>query len=1040
VSEVVLGIQLTADGKQLVGEVRVSAEELKKLREEVGKNASEAQKFNNEQKNLSSTFWESAKAIGAVALAYQAFSVVKDYIKDAALLNARYQELGVTMAAVGRNAGYGRGEMEAAAAGVQKLGITMNESRESVSRLVLAQINLADASKLARVAQDVAIIGAVNSSEAFGRLVYAIQSGQHEMLKTLGINVNFEDSYKKLSAQLKVTTGQLTEQEMTQARANAVLEAGTRYADLYKEAMGTASKQIRSLARYEEDLKNLRGQVFNEALIIAVNTYTDALKDANEETRRLGEQGKLKEWGRDLIRIFAFLGDQFQAFKIVAVELATPIERLARNIYTLGAAGSIVAGPGSLAEKGAALNQLTAESQAYYKGLDQRLAANRNPTSMTAEADKFFAQRDADAARSQQRDLIEAFTGSGLAGPPAPGPRPTGKAVGGADMRDYVRSLKEQLEITKQNTLEEKVLFELEEKRWKHATPALKEQAIEYAKQLDARRLDLEIQKSELASAELLAAASRKNEAAIQAEADAITKRFQSANQTIKQIEFETSLIGLSNEKRETSIALHALETSGLDKESEAYKNFAEKLKDAISDKNAAQLQEDMKKKSLDEWKDLWSTVERTGKDAFVHLMSDGTSAFQSIGQAIKTSVIDLLYQLTARKWIINIGTSVAGSMGLSTAANAAGTGGGGGLGGLSSLGNLFSGGGVGSMVQSLGVSFGSQGIADIGTFLSESGIGTAIPYVGAALALASAFGLFGGGGTPAVGTGYKFSGGYSRGGGVTDLSVLGLTNVGPDVLRSDKWKTKLTPAIGGAVDDMERLAGMMGLDTSALSEPLKFKFKTGMVGDDKIIAAAIGAVTDSLALKLLPHLKDFAQANESLTQTFTRLAAATEQLRGQQEQSEGQLRGLVSGMPAALGITALQQYQNTLAVSDYLAPTDRLGAARSQYADLLGRAGAGDLSAVQAFPGVAQQLLGIGRDTFASGPEFADLMREVNRDLSDVLGHQQELQTDILSGIDVTIQQAAQDQIGELRRGFKAVTDELQAVQDELRRLREVA
>lgn len=37
------------------------------------------------------------------------------------------------------------------------------------------------------------------------------------------------------------------------------------------------------------------------------------------------------------------------------------------------------------------------------------------------------------------------------------------------------------------------------------------------------------------------------------------------------------------------------------------------------------------------------------------------TSAMESIGQSIKTAIIDTLYQLTVRKWIVNIGASIGG-------------------------------------------------------------------------------------------------------------------------------------------------------------------------------------------------------------------------------------------------------------------------------------------------------------------------------------------------------------------------------------------
>lgn len=69
-------------------------------------------------------------------------------------------------------------------------------------------------------------------------------------------------------------------------------------------------------------------------------------------------------------------------------------------------------------------------------------------------------------------------------------------------------------------------------------------------------------------------------------------------------------------------------------------------------------------KKQGAEWDKMWASVEHTGKQAFVQLMTGGKSAFEAIGQALKTSVIDLLYEMTMKKWIIDIGTTAKNASG----------------------------------------------------------------------------------------------------------------------------------------------------------------------------------------------------------------------------------------------------------------------------------------------------------------------------------------------------------------------------------------
>ena len=70
----------------------------------------------------------------------------------------------------------------------------------------------------------------------------------------------------------------------------------------------------------------------------------------------------------------------------------------------------------------------------------------------------------------------------------------------------------------------------------------------------------------------------------------------------------------------------------------------------------------------------LFDAFDNTAHDVFVNIFNDGSNAFKKLGQSLKAGLIDVLYQLTLKRWIINIGASVTGLGGV-TAANAAGTG-----------------------------------------------------------------------------------------------------------------------------------------------------------------------------------------------------------------------------------------------------------------------------------------------------------------------------------------------------------------------------
>lgn len=226
---------------------------------------------------LSKTFDALKGYILAAAAALAAFKLI-DFIKDATLAAARAETLGVAMRVVGNNAGYTGAQMDAYEKQVRSMGIATIEARESLTKMAGAQMDLSKASGLARVAQDAAVIGGINSSDAFARMIQGIRSGETEVLKTIGINVQFEQAYKKSAAALGKNADALTAQEKVAARLNAVMEYGVNISGAYEAAMGTTGKQITSLKRYYDDLKIAFGEAFSPALGVMIEMLTAGLK------------------------------------------------------------------------------------------------------------------------------------------------------------------------------------------------------------------------------------------------------------------------------------------------------------------------------------------------------------------------------------------------------------------------------------------------------------------------------------------------------------------------------------------------------------------------------------------------------------------------------------------------------------------------------------------------------------------------------------------------------------------------------------------
>ena len=74
----------------------------------------------------------------------------------------------------------------------------------------------------------------------------------------------------------------------------------------------------------------------------------------------------------------------------------------------------------------------------------------------------------------------------------------------------------------------------------------------------------------------------------------------------------------------------------------------------------------------LEEQKKVWESIDKTAHDTFVSIFDSGKSSFDRLRDTLKNGLLDMLYQMTIKKWIMNISASV-GLGGTSELAQAAG-------------------------------------------------------------------------------------------------------------------------------------------------------------------------------------------------------------------------------------------------------------------------------------------------------------------------------------------------------------------------------
>ncbi|MFI8616482.1 hypothetical protein ACIGHN_13355 [Acidovorax sp. NPDC077693] len=175
-------------------------------------------------------------------------------------------------------------------------------------------------------------------------------------------------------------------------------------------------------------------------------------------------------------------------------------------------------------------------------------------------------------------------------------------------------------------------------------------------------------------------------------------------------------------------------------------------------------------------WTDLWSSVDRTAHDVWTNIWEGGSNVFKKLGQTIKATVLDLLYQLTVRPFIIQLGTSIFGS-GFGAAAQAAG---GGGFNVMGNIGNVVSAGMnllTDGVSASIGTAFGKFANSEMGAKLGLSYYdGNAFAPTNLGSTVGTGLGMLGNG-MMGYGLSSMISGGYSVGGGNTVNVLSGIAS-----------------------------------------------------------------------------------------------------------------------------------------------------------------------------------------------------------------------------------------------------------------------
>ncbi len=272
--------------------------------------------------------------VAIVALAAAGAATVALGVKSF-LAAAAVDELVAVNAVLGKNAGLAESAVKAAAAQVKGMGIEAAVSQRIVAEFIKAELDLAKASDIARVAQDSAVISQTNSSEAAAALIQGIVKLDTEILRTQGLTIDAKKAYDEFATTVGKTAQDLSAAEKQQAFMNAVMVEGGKIAGAYDAAMKEPGKVLRSFPRYFNDISVALGgtlkPIFTEAIFMMAD-WTKGLGKALQEGGALVPVLDAIKSAFEPLRKTLFGDMKPVDFKVIAQKLLPLVEGLAKLI------------------------------------------------------------------------------------------------------------------------------------------------------------------------------------------------------------------------------------------------------------------------------------------------------------------------------------------------------------------------------------------------------------------------------------------------------------------------------------------------------------------------------------------------------------------------------------------------------------------------------------------------------------------------------------------------------------------------------------
>jgi hypothetical protein len=261
----------------------------------------------------------------------------KSWTLGAVQAAAHEARLEASMRALAKAHGISEGAALAQAQAVREIGFYGEEATHTISRMIVADMDLAKATGLAKLAKDAAAIENISAGEAMEKLLLAVEGGVSRGLRSMGLFVDFN---KEVELQQLRTGKTLSESEVKQVRYNAVMREGAKIAGAHAAAQGEAEAMVKKFQREMVELREAIGARFQDQYKSLVSHLKDAASWLKDNVDLLAKFGQVAMWVSGIMATYAI------ASKIAGIADAVRglSVALAANPWTLLATGVLAAG------------------------------------------------------------------------------------------------------------------------------------------------------------------------------------------------------------------------------------------------------------------------------------------------------------------------------------------------------------------------------------------------------------------------------------------------------------------------------------------------------------------------------------------------------------------------------------------------------------------------------------------------------------------------------------------------------------------------